>query len=641
MKNRLYQPFLRDVKVTDGFWKQKMDINQKNTLPIQYKQCLETGRIDALKLKWKEGMQNKPHIFWDSDIGKWIEAAAYSLVNYPDNSIEEKIDYIIELIDKAQMPDGYFNSYFQSCDIEGRWKNLRDNHELYCAGHLIEGAVAYFYATGKVKFLRIVEKFADHIASQFGREEVKRRGYCGHEEIELALIKLFRVTNNKKYLNLAKYFVDERGSLPYYFDIEAKDRGEDPKKFWANSYEYCQAHLPVRQQKKVVGHAVRAMYLYCAMTDLAVETDDKQLLNACNILWNDLVTKKMHVTGGIGQTHANEGFTTDYDLPNESAYLETCASIGLFLWAYRMFNASLDSKYSNIMELALYNGIASGVSIDGKRFLYGNPLAVHPGFNGNGQYCGENFHYQRSDWFSCACCPPNIARLYASLPSYIYSLSKDALFLHIYTDSELMFKLAEKTIQIIQKTKMPWEGRILIQIIPETELYFKFYLRIPDWAGKFSIKINGKKAKILESKEVPGYIKISKQWKKGDNIELSIEMPIIQLEAHPAARQNCGKIAIKRGPFIYCLEEIDNGKNLNDICLLRKSQFTAKKIRDKKIGNFIAIFANSIKRSEKKWKNKLYSKEPSTLEKRKVMAIPYAFWGNRKAGEMITWIRAE
>ena len=396
------------VSLTDSFWSPRQTVNRSVTLPIEYDQCRQTGRIDAWKLDWKPGQPNPPHIFWDSDVGKWIEAVAYSLATHPDKKQERLVDDVVALMAKAQHSDGYLNVHFTVVEPEKRWTNLADCHELYCAGHLIEGAVAYFEATGKRQFLDIVSRYADYIAQVFGRGPGQKRGYCGHPEIELALVKLYRATGRQRYLDLAKYFIDERGQEPNYFRQNAPQRNDD--------YSYCQAHEPVRKQDQVVGHAVRAMYLYCGTADVAHETADETLLPALRKLWRHLTRTRLYVTGGIGSTRQNEGFTFDYDLPSETAYCETCAAVGLVFWSHRLLQLTGAGEFADVMERALYNSCISGVSLDGRRFFYANPLAVYPATTRD-----EFVSAERREWFDCACCPPNIARLIASVGQYFYS----------------------------------------------------------------------------------------------------------------------------------------------------------------------------------------------------------------------------
>ena len=352
---------LQNIKIEKGLLGERQATIRNRTIPAIYHQMKITGRLDAWRLDWKPG-QRKPHIFWDSDAGKWIEATAYSLITSPNPEFEKQVDEVVELIEGAQQPDGYLNIFYTAVEPQNRWRNLRDQHEMYCAGHLIEGAVAYHQATGKSKLLDVMRRYADHIDSVFGPDEGQKRGYPGHPELEMALVRLYRETGEKRYLNLSKYFIDERGQQPHYFDHEARERGDAPENFWAKTYHYCQAHIPVREQKTATGHAVRACYLYSGIADIAAETGDSELLEVSRSIWDDLTQHAMYVTGGLGPAHANEGFTFPYDLPNESAYAETCASISLAFWAKRMFHLDPDSRYIDVIERALYNGILSGVS---------------------------------------------------------------------------------------------------------------------------------------------------------------------------------------------------------------------------------------------------------------------------------------
>ena len=629
---------LGHVRITGGFWERVMDVNRCVTLPIQYQQCKKTGRIDAFRLTWKEGDDNPPHVFWDSDLGKWIEAAAYSLSASRDRALEHLVDDVVDLIAWAQQPDGYLNTHFIAVEPEKRWTNLRDDHELYCAGHLMEGAVAYYQATGKRKFLDVMCRYADHVDKVFGRRTNQKRGYCGHEEIELALMKLYAVTHESRYLDLARFFIDERGRSPHYFDQEARARGEDPRKFWAKTYAYNQAHLPVREQTTVVGHAVRAMYLYCGMADVAQVTGDPALRKACKRLWKNLVERRMHVTGGLGPVAANEGFTCDYDLPNEGAYLETCAAIGLVLWAQRMLTAELDGEVTDVMERALYNGTISGVSLDGKRFFYGNPLAVHTGFDGNGRFVEKNYHYRRSEWFGCACCPPNIARMIAQFPGFMYSTRAHELAVHLYAQSTGHVTLAGQTVRISQETAYPWEERVVLTIAPEHARIWTLALRIPGWCRDAKLYVNGK-AVARGSATQRGYARIRRTWHTGDRVDLVLPMTVERIEAHPAVRQDCGRVALQRGPVVYCIEEVDNGGNLNDIVLLSDPAFTITRNHSGLLANVPRIHAKACRREPGDWKGRLYRSQSSRHVPCDITAIPYFMWANRSPGEMLVWIR--
>lgn len=627
---------LDEVRLEDRFWTPIRERNRRITLPIQYQQCLDTGRLAAWKLDWKPGDPNKPHIFWDSDVGKWIEAAAYTLHDRRDAELEARIDEVVEWMSKAQHPDGYLNTYFTVVEPGKRWTNLRDNHELYCAGHLAEGAIAYFEATEKRKFLDMICRYMDHIAREFGQGPDQKRGYPGHPEIELALVKLYRATGVKRYLELAAFFVEARGTDPHYYDEEARLRGEDPADYPFQTYAYCQAHLPVRRQTEPVGHAVRALYLYSGMTDVALETGDESLLETCRILWRALVQRRMHITGGVGPSHANEGLTTDYDLPHEGAYLETCAAVALVFWAWRLLQAELRGEYGDVLERALYNGTLSGVSADGKQFFYGNPLGAHPGFDGNGCYCGRDYHYRRSDWFGTACCPPNVARMIGQMPQFIAAKARNTLAIHLYAGGTLRAALDGGENQLQMSTHYPWEEetRIRVQATPPTE--WELALRLPGWCRNPQWRLNGRE---VEAPVEEGYLRLSRKWKVGDEVRLVLPMPVECIEAHPAARQTCGRVALQRGPVVYVLEGADNGKNLSDLQLMPDAVFELADSSDPLFHGVPLIQTIARSRDPQPWEGNLYQPPTGAYAKRPIRFIPYFLWANRQPGEMITWIR--
>jgi len=644
MKNLAPLPFTA-VALTEGFWKSRQEVNRKTTLPAEYRQCDETGRLAALDLAWKPGAPNKPHPFWDSDTAKWLEAASYSLATHPDAAMEGLVDGVIRRLEKAQMEDGYLNSFFQNVAPEKRWTNLRDQHELYCAGHLMEAAVAHFRATGKETLLGVMRRFADHIDRVFGPKPGQKRGYCGHEEIELALVKLHGATGEKRYLDLAKFFVDERGRRPHYFEEEAKALGEDPgarhRSHEREPFGYYQAGRPVRDLMRVEGHAVRAMYLYCAMADLAREVGDRALLAACVRLWRHATEKNLYLTGGIGSSKANEGFTFDYDLPNETAYAETCANIGLTFWAHRMFALTGGGSYLDVMERALYNGVASGVSLDGRHFFYDNKLAALGG--GRDQHVdGAAGKHHRRDWFGCSCCPPNVARLFASLGGYLYASGKDGLYVNLYADSRALF--AEQGVLLTQKTRYPWDGEVTLEIsFPKSGgqtkgpsfRAFKLHLRIPGWCRSFSVKVNGKKAP--GPKPVDGFIALERPWKTGDRVTLDLAMPVERVYCHPSVRQNLGRVALQRGPVVYCLEEVDHKAPVQNLSIPDTGKLRAA-WKPKLLGGIVVIQGPARFTSADTWGKGLYQPNAPKTHPTTFTAIPYCVWDNRKKGGMTVWI---
>ena len=609
---------LKAVSITDTFWQERQRVNREVTIPAEYGQCESTGRIKALTLV----PVPEQHLFWGSDVAKWIEAASYSLATHPDPSTEALLNTVITLLAEAQQPDGYLNTYFTTVAPERRWTNLRDDHELYCAGHLMEAGVAHFEATGRTELLDVVRRYADYIGTVFGTEPGQKRGYCGHEEIELALVKLADATGEDNYRKLAQYFVDERGRQPHYFDAEARERGEDPKDFWAKSYEYNQSHQPVREQNRVTGHAVRGMYLYAAMADLAAQTHDAALKSACEKLWNHLTSAQMYVTGGVGGFAANEGYGADFDLPNETAYAETCAAVGLVFWASRMLQADCDSRYADVMERALYNGVLSGVSLAGTRFFYENPLA-------------SSGSHHRQDWFGCACCPPNIARLLASVGQYAYSESETDAAVHLYVQSRAELTVAGQAVMLSQATDFPWEGQIAVTVSPVQPAFFRLRLRLPSWCRTPEVALNGA-AVTLEI--VCGYAVLEREWQSGDTVTLSLPMPVERVYASPNVAAGRGRIALQRGPLVYCLESADNSPDLDALTLPPDAPLCAE-FRPDLLGGVVVLRGEAWKLSLDGWEAELYRPEPPVSVPAPITAIPYFAWDNRAPGEMRVWLR--
>lgn len=633
----IVNPVLFDhVALTGGFWGPRIETNRRVTLPIEYEHLRKTGRLRAWEMKWKDGDGDPPHIFWDSDVAKWMEAASYSLTSHPDKALERKLDHVIACMAKAQWTDGYLNTHFSSVAPDKRWTNLRDNHELYNAGHLMEAAVAHYHATGKRTFLDVICRYADHIAATFGPRRGQKRGYPGHQEIELALVKLHQATGNGKYLDLAGFFINERGRKPHYFEIEARARGGVDAARRHGTHLYDQSHVPVREQKTVVGHAVRAMYLYCGMADVAAATGDKTLLQACRRLWRNVTRQRMHVTGGIGPTAANEGFTTDYDMPTEAAYLETCAAIGLVSWAHRMLQAEIHGDYADVMERALYNGVLSGVSTSGDTFFYGNPLAAHPGMN-RLHFEGAGYHYRRSPWFGCACCPTNIVRLLASLGSYVYSTGKRSLYVHLYANSAAQVTMGGQQVALHQKTDYPWSETVGLTISPERPTSLTVALRIPGWCRSARLSVNGTPID-LAARTSKGYARIKRIWQPGDTIDLVLPMPVERIVARPEARQVCGRVALMRGPLVYCLEQADNGPDLNDVALPREAELLCRSDPGL-LGGVPVLRADARRRKRERGDEPLYSASEPRYETAGITAIPYCLWAHRQPGEMLVWIR--
>jgi DUF1680 family protein len=623
-----------------GFWGGRVDAVAERTANILYERCVAAGMLEQIDPdRPSPGVKIPFHVrdgdevstvstqmFWDSDFGKTIETAAYSLYRKPNPELEAKIDEIVDMYGRLQEPDGYMSSWYLRIEPGKRWTNLRDCHELYCAGHLIEGAVAYYQATGKRKLLDILCRYADNIDTIFGLEEGKRKGYCGHEEIELALVKLARVTGERRYMDLAKYFIDQRGQQPHYFDEEARSRGVDPKAYHFQTYEYNQSHKPVRKQDKVVGHAVRAMYLYSGMADIATEYGDDSLKAALECLWTDLTTKRLYVTGGLGPSPDNEGFTADYDLPNETAYAETCAAVGLIFWSSRMLGMGPDARYADFMELALYNGSISGLSQDGSLFFYENPLESRGKHN-------------RWEWHHCPCCPPNIGRMVASIGSYMYGVAEKAIAVHLYGDNSARLDVSGQTVRLTQASRYPWDGAVAMTVEVAEPTEFTLHLRIPGWCRNATLSVNGGTVE-LASVTYRGYAAIAREWITGDQLQLNLDMPVERIHAHPEVRQNAGRIALKRGPIVYCLEEVDNPISLNRVSLPEKALFRDQ-FHPSLLGGVVSVHAEVLADATEDWGGTLYRTERAAPQPTPITAVPYFAWGNREPGEMLVWLRSK
>ncbi len=629
-RRHLAVPFT-DVDLQDGLWSVRQKAVRERTIPFLHDQYERNGLFEALDVDSPpgplripfNGRPNTAVMYWDSDIAKWIETASYSLATHYDVALDARIDELVAQIEQAQRPDGYFNTYFIRREPAKRWTNLRDWHELYCAGHMIEAAVAHTQATGKRGLLEVVERYAACIATVFGPGPNQKHGYCGHPEIELALVKLYHLTGERRHLDLAKYFIDERGRQPHYFDQEAVARGEDPAAQYYGTYEYSQSHVQVREQHTVVGHAVRAMYLYSAMADLAGELADAGLMAACKTLWTDVISKRLYVTGGLGPSERNEGFTAAYDLPNETAYAETCAAVGLIFWAHRMLLAEHDGGYADVMELALYNGALAGLSLDGARYFYDNPLASRGG-------------HRRWTWHRCPCCPPNIGRLIASLGQYVYSIGDDEVAVHLYIAGRARISLGAGKVVMEQRTRYPWDGEISLRIEPEQNLEFALRLRIPAWCRSARLAVNGVSIDLAGAMD-RGYARIHRHWQAGDEVTLSLAMPAERVYAHPDVLADVGRIALKRGPIVYCLEGADNDAPTNRIALSRSSAiepgFDGSLLSGVGTLSAPALFVRPAEEGA------LYANDPPVGMPGALRAVPYGFWGNRESEEMNVWIR--
>lgn len=577
------------VKINDNFWSPMLKNHVMHTLPVCIDQIENrTGRIWNFENAANRSGEHSGIFYDDSDVYKALEGMAYSLINNPDPELEKKADEWIDKFAAAQEPDGYINTFYTLTGLERRWTNM-DKHEMYCAGHMIEAAVAYYKATGKRKLLDVSIRMADHMMEHFGPG--KRHWVPGHEEIELALVKLYEVTNEEKYLDFAYWLLEERG----------RGYGSMGDEGTWNPI-YYQDEMPVRELSTINGHAVRAMYLFCGMADVASLKGDTGYIHALDRLWDDVVLSKMYITGGIGSSRHNEGFTEPFDLPNYEAYCETCASVGMVLWNSRMHQLTGDSKYIDVLERSLYNGALAGISLNGDLFFYVNPLASH----------GD---HHRREWYGTACCPSQVSRFLPSIGNYIYSTSKEAVWVNLYIGNSAEVGAGKETVRLTQETGYPWDGSITLTVEPlKSSLRKEIRMRIPGWCKQYSIAVNGEQ--IIDPQIENGYLVIERKWISGDKITLSLDMPTEIIAADPRVKENIGKRAIQRGPLVYCAEEADN-PSFDEVILTPDAE-----IRER----FNSSLLNGVTTID------------AIRGDKTVRFIPYYAWDNREAGEMKVWI---
>lgn len=608
------------VKIDDSFWNPRLEKISTATLPACIDQTeVQTGRIrNFAKAAIGEG-KHEGIYYDDSDVYKALEAMAYSLQNFPDAALESKADEWIAKIAEAQQPDGYINTYYTLNGLENRWQDM-EKHEAYCAGHLIEAGVAYYHATGKRSLLDVGRRMADHMDKTF--RQSNRNWVAGHQEIELALVKLFRVTGEDKYLQLADWFLEQRGHG--YGKGKIWDDWKDPG--------YCQDAVPVKEAHEITGHAVRAMYLYTGAADVGALLGDNAYMKAMQAVWEDVVHRNLYITGGIGSSGSNEGFSLDYDLPNEQAYCETCASVGMVFWNKRMNLLTGDAKFIDILERSLYNGALDGLSLSGDRFFYGNPLAS------SGQH-------RRRAWYGTACCPSNIARLVASVGDYIYAYTDNEIYVNLFIDSETTFALESGLVTVSQVGDYPWSGEITLKIDPGKEQTFALRIRMPGWLGDEAtpgglyhfIKPVTEPVRILTNGEETafeisdGYITIERSWARGDQVQVNLPMPVRQISARPEVLADQGRVALQRGPLIYAFEAIDNDGHVFDSYLPEDIEFSSEHRKELLGGvTVISTSAKSIRGNE--------AGDGIKVEDKELVAIPYYAWNNRGPGEMQVWM---
>ncbi len=596
------------VKLRDGFWTPRRQVNRETTLPSQYRKCEETGRIDNFRRA--AGKIDRPfqgRYYNDSDVYKWVEAVAYALAESPDAELTSLLDAVISEIAAAQCEDGYLNTHFTRQREEERWTNLRDLHELYCAGHLIQAAVAVRRCTGRDDLLQVAIRLADLICALFGPGG--REGTCGHQEIELALVELYRETRRPAYLAQAELFIERRGRRPGVI-------GGSP---------YHQDHAPFTELDSVVGHAVRMMYYCCGATDLIAETGNPAYRRSLDRLWTSMTSRRSYVSGGIGSRYEGEAFGCDYELPNDRAYAETCAAIGAMMWAWRMLHLEGEPSFADHMEWVLYNAIPCGLSLSGEEYFYQNPLS-------------DEGSHRRLPWFDCACCPPNIARLLAALPAYFASSSGTELWIHLYAAGEVRADLDGGSLAMRVETDYPWDGRIrlVIERAPRTPTAVR--LRIPGWCRAPELRVNGEPFPAVAGE----YAVLERSWVPGDEIQLNLRMEPRRLTAHPLVPGVEGRIALARGPLLYCIEGCDLGFDPREAVLPTAGGLEPRWVPEV-LGGVVVLEADGLRRRPGAgWRDALYAdsgtvawQEPRSV---RLTAVPYYAWANRDPGGMAVWI---
>lgn len=643
--NSIRTPPLSAVDIRDGFWTPRLETNRLVTLEHQYDHIRANGCLDNFRrVVGEAGGEFEGPMFLDANAYKWLEATSYVLATNEMPSLREKVDEVVSLVERAQADDGYLYTYFMLAEQDKRWTNFSVMHELYCAGHLIEAAVAHHRSTGETTFLNVARRFADHIDERFGPgEEVV---IPGHEGIELALVELYKTTGERRYLDLAQCFIDRRGreqsplepELPRLRELGGSEIYDEVLQsiaatrdvFFdeAGDYDgrYAQDHVPVREQQSVEGHAVRATYLYAGVAALLGERDDPELSAAVERLWKNMARKRMYVTGGLGSTSEGESFTEDYDLPNETAFAETCAAVGNVLWSQRMFELTGDGMYVDVLERALYNGLLVGVSLDGRRFSYSNPLTTD----------GD---HQRETWLYIACCPPNLSRILASFGRYVYAVDdeSDTLFVNLYVESDLETSVSDHPITLTQETDYPWGGEATFEVATEEPNSFGIDFRVPGWADDVAIRVNDRQVAL---ERTDGYASVRRVWNGGDEVTVSFPMTIDVLAAHPAVRDDAAHVALQRGPVVYCVEAEDNDAPVHYLTLDDRDSLRAQH-DETLLGGVTLIEGNATVQDSEDWADALYRPvEEVETELVPFTAIPYYAWNNRERGPMTVWLRA-
>jgi DUF1680 family protein len=642
---RLQPVSVTDAVIKDDFWTPRIETVRETTIDFVYDRLVESGRIENFRIAAGriEG-EFQGRFYNDSDVYKWLEAACYVLAPDEDVRLRERVDELVDLIEATQRPDGYINTYFQLVEPEGRWTNLHFMHELYCAGHLIEAAIAHHEATGETTLLDVARRFADHIDDRFGSEEDE--GAPGHEEIELALVKLYRVTDERRYLDLARRFLDRRGTSDSRFAEEVRNpEGRAGDAFEHATDEdgeydgtYFQDHAPVREQETVEGHAVRATYLYTGMADVVLETGDEELFAALERLWRNMTSRRMYVTGGIGSSHVGERFTEDYDLPTDVSYAETCAALGSLLWNGRLFQLTGEARFPELQSRTLYNALLAGLSLNGTRFFYSNPHEMGPDGHPLHDVDPNRFARQRQGWFQTACCPTNVPRLLTSLVRHVYATDDSSVYVTHHIGSQATVDISGTTVTIDQETAFPWNAKTTLTVTPEDAATFELALRVPETCSGPTVTVEGEPVEAT-----PGtFVRIEREWEAGDEVTFEAAFPVQFLRGNPSVKSTAGAVALRRGPIVYCLEGHDVSRPLHHV-RLQPDGPVAVDHRPDLLDGLTTVEATASVPDRSSWSDgSLYRPDPAVdTETTRVQAIPYYSWGHRGDAEMRVWVDAE
>lgn len=635
MKNKIHAVTLKQTKCKDKFWSPYQKKVVETVIPYQQKilndEIPGAEKSHALaNFRIAAGMEDGEFygmVFQDSDVAKWLEAVAYSLWVHPDPELERDADEVIDIIAKAQQEDGYLDTYFTIKEPEHRWKNLLEGHELYCMGHMMEAACGYYEVTGKKKILDVAEKMADCIGAVFNENHY---GIPGHEEVEVGLMRIYQLTGDEKYCRIASYFIESRGRQKDFFHKERENRDFEIFHMDPDYLEYNQSHAPVREQKSAEGHAVRAVYLYRAMADLAAATGDESLKQACETLMDSILQKKMYLTGAIGSSGEWEAFSKDYDLPPDRAYAETCAQIGLVFFAKAMLDLDPKGKYADIIERCIYNSTISGMQQDGKHFFYVNPLETNPGLSGE-VFGMKHVLPERPGWYACACCPPNLARMILSIGKYCWSESDDTIYSHLMIGQEAQLSHADIRVE----TEYPWKGDVKYTLTPKTQEEFTFAIHVPGYVKEASLRItvNGEAADFCMEE---GYAYIRRSWKEGDTVQMTFPMEVRRMYGTVRCLDTVGCVGLMRGPMVYCFEGVDNGPQLQALILPRDSEIEVAQETEGVLEGTVILTMKALREedSDELYASRAPERKPVTMK-----AVPYYLWGNRGLGQMRVWIR--